>query len=718
VASADGCGHTTIDGNQAGSVVTFQSGEGLDSLLYGFTLINGLAASGGGICCDNSSPTIIKNLITGNSTSVGNGAGISCCNASPMIKENIICQNITPNKGGGLYCHLSFPEVKANILSENQADIGGGISCQESSPNLISNRVHGNTASNGGGISCQNSSPKLVNNNIYDNSAFSGGGISTDTLSSPVLTNNTLYQNKADSTGGGIDCSDASFGITNTIFWKNEAPISPQIHGVNPIVTYCDVEGGWPGAGNIDEDPLFFNPSTGDFRISKDSPCRNIGDNNALDLPATDFEGDPRVFEWVVDMGADEFYQFEGVLFVPGDYMTIQEALHKAVDGNTVLVAPGTYHGKIDFLGKSVTLKSLTGPDKTIIDGDQTKTVVKLTGEEADSVLQGFTITNGSYAGIRCIDSSPTIIGNIISDNSGYGILTWDAGSVTIKGNTIFGNTGYGWGISCRDGTITDNTIFGNSSGGIYCSYGYVTTIDNNTISGNLGPGIRCPSGTMTVTNNIISGNLGSGIYCDYYLSYGYPVITGNIISDNSATTGGGIFFLSTSHATPIITNNTIVGNSASQKGGGIYSYLSGSYGKATATNNILWSNNAPKGPEIYVGHGTFAISYSDVEGGQALVYVGITFGSLKWGPGMIDADPFFLDPLNEDYHLSYASPCIDVGDNLAPSLPAADFERDPRIFPGNGRSVYLAGSSPPGAIVDMGADEYCLLKRQKVFTK
>jgi hypothetical protein len=99
------------------------------------------------------------------------------------------------------------------------------------------------------------------------------------------------------------------------------------------------------------------------------------------------------------------------------------------------------------------------------------------------------------------------------------------------------------------------------------------------------------------------------------------------------------------------------------------------------------------------------------VEGGQAFVHVepGCT---LNWGSGMIDADPLFLDPFNDDFHLSYASPCIDTGTNETPSLPAADFENDPRIFPGNGKGAHLAGFASPGAIVDMGADEYCLMKK------
>jgi hypothetical protein len=84
-------------------------------------------------------------------------------------------------------------------------------------------------------------------------------------------------------------------------------------------------------------------------------------------------------------------------------------------------------------------------------------------------------------------------------------------------------------------------------------------------------------------------------------------------------------------------------------------------------------------------------IRYSDVEGGKDSIYR--SSGSLiDWGPGMIDADPLFVDPVNGDFHLPFHSPCRDGGDSLAPNLPAGDFEGDPRIAHGT---------------IDMGADEF-----------
>ena len=116
----------------------------------------------------------------------------------------------------------------------------------------------------------------------------------------------------------------------------------------------------------------------------------------------------------------------------------------------------------------------------------------------------------------------------------------------------------------------------------------------------------------------------------------------------------------------------------------------------ATVTNTIFWNNDAAEGPEMWINGSMWnpsivTISYSDVEGGQASAYVG-TYGTLDWGAGMIDADPLFVDPANNDFHLTWDSPCRNSGDNDAPGCLAEDFEGDP---------------CPALGIMDMGADEF-----------
>jgi hypothetical protein len=83
--------------------------------------------------------------------------------------------------------------------------------------------------------------------------------------------------------------------------------------------------------------------------------------------------------------------------YVPDDYPTIQQAIDASQYGYTIIVRAGTYTENVDFDGKAVTLRSEDGPENTVIDGNQVMSVVRfLNGEGPDSVLEGFTITNGS----------------------------------------------------------------------------------------------------------------------------------------------------------------------------------------------------------------------------------------------------------------------------------------------------------------------------------
>jgi hypothetical protein len=93
--------------------------------------------------------------------------------------------------------------------------------------------------------------------------------------------------------------------IANSILRGN---VPHQIdYAGDPRVYYSNVQGGWPGSGNIDQDPAFVDASNGDFHLTHPSPCRNAGDNGFIFIQL-DFEGDPRIAGGLVDMGADEFY--------------------------------------------------------------------------------------------------------------------------------------------------------------------------------------------------------------------------------------------------------------------------------------------------------------------------------------------------------------------------------------------------------------------------
>jgi parallel beta-helix repeat protein len=314
VMSEQGPGDTWIDGGQVSSVVTFDTREGSGTVLRGFTLTNGFNTFGGGILCDGASPLIQGNVIRLNGAT-RYGSGIYCFDSAATIEGNFITENLTLQYyGAGIYCgYLSSLTITSNVITQNWAgSLGGGIYCRRSYTDMSNNIIAMNTAQDqGGGIYCKIDEP-----------------------APSVLTNNTICNNTAGNSGGGIYCfSSSSPVIINTIIWGNEASQGPQLFaepGSVPVVTWCDIQGGWSGTGNIDVDPLFRKPAAGNYHLEAGSPCIDAGDSNAPLLPVLDFEGDPRIFPGngfghlvgsppqpaKVDMGADEHFRMKRVKFI------------------------------------------------------------------------------------------------------------------------------------------------------------------------------------------------------------------------------------------------------------------------------------------------------------------------------------------------------------------------------------------------------------------
>jgi hypothetical protein len=234
------------------------------------------------------------------------------------------------------------------------------------------------------------------------------------------------------------------------------------------------------------------------------------------------------------------------IIHVPGDQPTIQAAINAASNGDTVLVAPGTYKENISFLGKAITVKS-NGANVTIIDGGGTAPVVTFSSRETlHSVLTGFTLQNGTSTfnsgyeggGIYVRFASPTIKNNIIqnntacSDGGGIGVYF---GSPLIQGNIVKNNTQSG----CSGGTGGGGIEVGGAS-----TAQIIGNIIQNNSWGSSGGGISLDAtGSTLIKNNVIKGNLsgrgGGGIAMINDVSG--TVIVQNLISGNSSTGGSGV---------------------------------------------------------------------------------------------------------------------------------------------------------------------------------
>lgn len=289
---------------------------------------------------------------------------------------------------------------------------------------------------------------------------------------------------------------------------------------------------------------------------------------------------------------------------VPAEQPTIQSAIDNSASGDTILVSPGTYFENITFNGKNVTLISESGPGVTTINGGGVNSVVRFrNGETRAARLEGFTITNGRLnlsldhwdgGGIAIVNSSPTIIGNVITDNAACfdgGGIDSHFSSPLIKDNVIRNNvTGVG---GCS----------GGSGGGLAIGGASSAEVIGNTIEGNragTAGGIRLnAAGSVVVRNNMIRGNI---------VQFG-------------GGGGGGMYVANTSNEK--IIQNVIVGNSTNAQGAGIsLTVPTGTTGLRIHSNTIAANTG---GPALWVSSPwqTAAMSNNIIEGsdGFAAVY-------------------------------------------------------------------------------------------------
>lgn len=336
---------------------------------------------------------------------------------------------------------------------------------------------------------------------------------------------------------------------------------------------------------------------------------------------------------------------FAATIHVPAEQATIQAGINAAVNGDTVLVAPGVYLENVDFIGKSIVVTSnfVNSCDtsdiiNTIIDGQGLGSVVTFSGHcDTTTCLMGITLINGkgtlawtgNYfgSGIAIVEgatASPIVKYNYISNN----VLHGPSNSQTVGAIGIVPTRG----IPCPDSSriyifrnrIFDNYTYGHASA-IYVEHRMNIRIEENVFHNNNA------LTSLPMNSNIeISYNSSAKIVNNTLASCSTTAIT--LSANGSAIILNNIFF------------NTI--NAATNVGG---IYLSGPFsGYYEVDYNCF---NAVEDPFSFTQSGLLDTSFINDNGTKCDSF------------GNVYCYPEFVDAMIYDYALLQTSPCIDAGD-------------------------------------------------------
>jgi hypothetical protein len=568
---------------QWGGPVVYVPGGDSEVVLDGFTITGGSAQLAGGVHTENHKVTIQNcvvrdNFASGAPDSQGAGGVLSTGDQLVILDSQIVANQVGQG-AGGVRVHQGTLVLSNTIVADNRGDMGVNL----------------------------NGATTLMNATVTRND----GGVQINTDASKTLT------------------------ITNSIIYNTAWSLLVEGNAIAQI-TYSDIEGGWTGEGNINENPWFVDPENGDYHLQPWSPAIDSG--TGIGTPDHDFEGDSRPLYGGIDMGADEYkgppapYPNEGNRYVAttgtdagpnlclesaNPCQTIGHAIGVAVSGDTVLVAAGTYTENVKIYDKNLTVRGgytpayLRSGGETIVDGGGVNRTFHIHG--SDSVLENLTITGGDTPDDQCWGGGIWITNGNLTIRSSKVIDNW----ADCSGGGMEVNNDWGPAHLVLEDTIVMDNYSGGQRGGVsvwHTSADLVNVLiaDNQSVHDGSGMGIE--DGEVSILNSTIAGNTG-GTGLNIYDTFG-------------------------------VLETTVIQNS------------------------IVWGNTFG---DLSCGPGICTATYSDIAGGWT-------------GKGNIDEDPQFVG--GGDYHLLGNSPVIDEGD---PAIaPPTDLEGTPRdIDPDMGAYEY-----------------------------
>ncbi|MBU0983777.1 MAG: hypothetical protein KKA42_07890 [candidate division Zixibacteria bacterium] len=311
--SLDTCTFTSNDGGiEGGGIYSYTASP---ELTYCYFITN-LATRGSGMYnYQSSSPILTDCNFTGNvstTTNVNSGGGgmLNTNNCAPVLTRCVFSANTTVKQGGGMHNYASSPTLIDCVFSGNTSeDVGGGLHNDWYSWPVVQDcQFLDNDATVGGGgmSNTRYSSPRVSNCLFAGNQANDGGGLRNRDECYPVLANCTFSKNEALNEGGAMRNEDfSSPSLINCILYNDSTgciypevsnELGSQPHFSHCIILTCGGSGSWlsgigvDDGGNLEDDPLWFNAATYNFRLQAGSPGIDAGNN--IDIYDLDFDSD------------------------------------------------------------------------------------------------------------------------------------------------------------------------------------------------------------------------------------------------------------------------------------------------------------------------------------------------------------------------------------------------------------------------------------------
>lgn len=422
---------------------------------------------------------------------------------------------------------------------------------------------------------------------------------------------------------------------------------------------------------------------------------------------------------------------------VPADYATIQAAINAAADGDTIMIAAGTYHQGLNISSKHLTLQG-AGKTTTFLDGTglavrgiyahadvgHTTTITGLTVQNfgntgvfiqaMNGLISGCAILNNRSVSATChglevSGGDATMQMCEVSSNSADGIYlhstvarTWNIGSTHVEWNTLNGIEATGSEGTPSTLVAGHNQLTGNGSDGLTTS-GVIMTAFNSTVNGNQRSGIVGSRAEDQIVDNAVYANWLYGIE-SYGLVQGNTVtqndsglyvragtIMNNVVWCNGTSGSGGCgIYVYERIAPATVLNNSVASTGGS--GGGI-KWDSDLASPGTIKNCIIAFNNDGSGVNAVNPAAAPTVTYSDVFSNLPGNFAGMTDptgtnGNISLNPHFVKVELGRLYLKSSGGHWApngtwiadnFNSPCLDSGD------PASDFANEP--IPNGGRA-------------------------------